>query len=544
MLTTGAPRLGELYVGFLVVLCEDDAELHDPDERDIADVCDIPALVHILADPSRVPEQFDAHGGLGRDPGLLRTLTGAARPPSAARAFGNWDVEERLSESDDVTEYRARNRSLPSAPPVRLRVYPLDPYLPEGERELQRQRVGNAFAMLGRLPGHPHIVSCRDFFIEDDESRCVLVLDDVHGGSLRLRMSATEPLSRDTALRILRGVTSGLAHAHRHRVVHRALSPDTVLVATDGRPMLTGFDYARGPEPRAATVAHAIPDVIDPAYLAPEGHTDPAQLTAASDLYALGVLGYRLLTGELPFTDATDQQQRHSVLPPEALAAAEVPAELAAWLAALCSHDPANRPDATEALRRFNRAIRRTAPPEPPATPEDGDRERYRDLPKGYELTATLVVQRKLGSGSFGVVYQVHNVLARTDQALKLVLTDPDSVVERLQQEYTPLLALPVHPNVIRVHYADLLPGSRIPYLIFEYVPGRDVAQLAQEGLLSPADVRSCRHHPDGSRRARRLRPGAAGDAVPEAPPRGRPAGRWARGSPGVRGCGPASLLL
>ena len=490
LLTSGRPGLGGLYVGALVVLCESDAELLDPDGRDAVDVCGIAPLVSTLADPSRVPDQFDARGGLGRDPDLVSRLVGASRQPSAARSFGSWDVVERLSESEDVTEYRARNRSLPTAAPVLLRVYPLDPYLAEGERDLQRQRVGNAFAMLGRLPGHPHIVSCRDFFIEDDESRCVLVLDDVRGGSLRLRMSETEPLGRDAALRIVRGVASGLTHAHRHRVTHRALSPDTVLLAADGRPMLTGFDHARGPEPRTATVVQTIPDVVDPTYLAPEAQGHPARLTAASDLYALGVLGYRLLTGELPFTDVTDQQQRRSILPADELTVAEVPTELAAWLSGLCAHDPADRPDASAALRGFDRASRRAAPPEPPGSADDGGRERYRDLPAGYELTSTLVVRRKLGSGSFGVVYQVHNVLARTDQALKLVLTDPDSVVDRLQQEYTPLLALPVHPNVIRVHHADLLPGSRIPYLIFEYVPGRDVAYLAQGGLLSPADVR------------------------------------------------------
>ncbi|MGH3907216.1 MAG: hypothetical protein ACRDTE_24025, partial [Pseudonocardiaceae bacterium] len=67
-----------------------------------------------------MPDEFDSRSELGCDPGLLRTLTGAARPPSAARAFGNWEVVERLSESDDVAEYRARNRSLPTAAPADL----------------------------------------------------------------------------------------------------------------------------------------------------------------------------------------------------------------------------------------------------------------------------------------------------------------------------------------------------------------------------------------------------------------------------------------
>lgn len=391
LLTSGTPRLGRLYVGALVVLCDPTAELHDPENRDAADVCRIDGLIAILADASRVPPDFDARSALGEDPHLLKTLEGSARPPSGPRGFGNWEVVERLSESDDLSEYRARNRSLPTgSPDVLLRVYPLDPYLPEADRLLQRQRVGNAFAMLGRLPGHPNIVSCRDFFIDDDESRCVLVLDDVRGGSLRLRMGTSERLSRDAMLRILRGVVAGLAHAHRHRVIHRALSPDTVLLAADGRPMLTSFDYARGPDPRPVTVVHALSEAVDPAYLAPEGHRNAAALTAASDIYALGVLGYELLTGEQPFTDPTDQDRRMSALDEDELRAAEVPAELVEWLTALCTHDPSGRPDAGEALRRLDRATRRPKPaPQPVVSDVDDGWERFRHLPERYELTST-----------------------------------------------------------------------------------------------------------------------------------------------------------
>ncbi|MGH3587127.1 MAG: serine/threonine-protein kinase, partial [Pseudonocardia sp.] len=396
---------------------------------------------------------------------------------------------EKLSENTDdgMREYRARNHSLPGSPPqVRLRVHPLDPYLPEDERLRQRRRLGNAYSTLSKVGGHPHVIGHRDYFIDADERHGVLVLDDVPGRSLRLRLADAAPLARDEAVRILRDTASGLVHAHRHDVVHRALSPDTVLLAADGRALLTGFDHARGPGPRE-TVVNTLPDVVDPAYLAPEGHTDIRTLTPASDVYAFGVLAYRLLTGELPFESGEDQHRRRSVLPDEPLRAAGVPDELLDWVLPLCALDPGDRPSAQDALRGLDRALRR---PVPPLIGDPAPEVDLRNLQEGHPITSSMVVRERLGTGSFGVVYRVHNVFARTDQVLKLVLTDSGDLVDRLGQEYRPLLALPEHPNVVRVHHADLLPGWDVPYLVFEYVPGHDVAHLASRAELTPADVR------------------------------------------------------
>lgn len=498
LLSDANPRLRGLYVGQLLVLCDPQAQLRDPDHRDDHEVCHVADMLERLRDPARVPSGFDARAGLGRDRSVVPALTGHARPPAGARVLGNWEVVERLTEAQDgVVEYRARNRSLPGGPPqVTLRVHPLDPYLPEPDRVRQRLQLGNAYSTLGRLPGHPHVVGHRDFFVTDDEARGVLVLDDTPGTSLRLRLADGEPMTRDEALRILRGTASGLTHAHRHRIMHRALSPDTVLLAPDGRAILIGFDHARGAGQREATVVNTLPDVVDPGYLAPEGHVDIGSLDPASDVYALGVLGYRLLTGELPFSGRDDQLRLRSTLPIEPLDAADVPAALRAWLQLLCALDPAERPTIAEALRGLDVATRRPPPrPEPmaeppPASSDVTDGERFRDLAPGTEITPSLTIRERLGSGSFGVVYRVHNAFARTDQVMKIVLTDPGDLVDRLRQEYAPLLDMPQHPNVVRVHHGDLVPGSTVPYLIFEYVPGRDVAQLVTESLLTPADVR------------------------------------------------------
>jgi serine/threonine protein kinase len=496
LLTQQRPELQGVYVMPLVVLAAPEAKVIGLDEGDSRCVTAVTDLIRKLSDASAVPPRFSADIRASRR-AVIETLTGAVRRPSGPLRIGTWEVVEELGGDEEVTEYRARNFAAPAgARTVRLRVYQADPYLPRAQREQERLRIGNAYEALSRMPPHPAIVPIRHLTPIDDESRFVLELEDVPGHALFLHLTMPElALSTDAKLRVLRDVLRALAHAHAHKVVHRALSPATVLVASDGRALLTGFDYARTAGPRDHTVGDRLTGAADTAYLAPECHAGPHQYGPASDVYAAGVIGYQLLTGELPFASATDQHDRRSVLRAEELEAAGVTGDLIALLQRMCAFDPAARPAAQEALRNLTRAL--GSPLRPPGPlPEAGGGDAtnpdfYRELSEGYQLTRKYTVRRRLGRpGTFGVAYQVYDVLTRTDRALKLVLKDRESALERLQHEYQILLTLPGHPNVVRVRDADFLPTADIPFLVLEYVEGRPVSQLLDsETLLGPADV-------------------------------------------------------
>ncbi|MGW0802251.1 methylation-associated defense system protein kinase MAD6 [Nonomuraea sp. NPDC002799] len=324
LLVSRSTQLERVYVDCLVVLTSPDAVLVDHAGRDAVNVTDLPGLLATLSDVSRVRRGCspDAKPYLTA---ILDALNQTVRRSTAPPRFGNWEVEEQLGGDTKVTEYRAFNVTLPGSETVLLRVYQADPLADHESRAAERQRIANAYQTLIRIPPHPCVVRSRDFFAIDDESRFVLVLDDVHGQALHLSLGAGARLG------VIQDLLRGLAHAHAHGVVHRALTPASVLVTDDGHAVLSGFDYAK-PGPRNYTVAHELGNVLDAHYVAPECQERPDRMTTSSDVYAAGAIAYQLLTGHLP-TSA----DAHGPDVPEVVRR-------------MLDHSPAKRPTAAEAL--------------------------------------------------------------------------------------------------------------------------------------------------------------------------------------------------
>jgi serine/threonine protein kinase len=130
-----------------------------------------------------------------------------------------------------------------------------------------------------------------------------------------------------------------------------------------------------------------------------------------------------------------------------------------------------------------------SVPPAPEPEPEPEPKADYRRLPAQFPLTRKYVVQRRLGQGAFGVVYKVVDTLGDYTRAIKLILRDRHSPLERLKQEYRTLLRVPDHPNVVRVVDADTLPGDGPPYIVFEFVEGDDVNVLIEQERFAPEDA-------------------------------------------------------
>ncbi len=492
----GRHELDSIYVTAAILLTAPDAHLNDREQRDAERVVKLKDAERYFKDASRVPPRFSRNILLQQ--ALILHALKVVKPASTVLRFGHWEVKDKLGAAQTYTEFRAENAFAGGT--ARLRVYQADPYLPEAERQAQTNRIANAYRALSKLPLHPNIVAARDFFPTDDDKSFILILDDAPGQALTVHMARPQlALTLDQKWRVAKDLLAALAHAHQHGVVHRNLTPGAVLIGQDGTTRITDFDFARPSVDRSLTIAADIVDLVEKAYVAPEAFREPSAASAASDIFSTGVILYELFTGERPFagepTTVWDRGgeflNKPSALRPELNEAFD------AWLQSLCAFDEQQRPTAAAALAGLNSllqpmaaysaaAAERAAPGVEGSSAEQAD---YLNLPAGHCLTHKFIVEKKLGRGSFGVVYKVIDTLGDVARTVKLIVSDRHSTLERLKKEYRHLVQIPEHPHVVRVLDADVIPGRDIPFLVFEYVEGADVGDMIQQRLLSPEDA-------------------------------------------------------
>ena len=166
---------------------------------------------------------------------------------------------------------------------------------------------------------HPNIVPLHAF--GEVEGMPYFVMGYVRGESLAARLRRDTRLGEDDARRILADLAEALDHAHRQGVVHRDVKPDNVLLDDEsGRALLTDFGVAKalgGGE--TMTAAGSV--VGTPSYMSPEQAAGRADIDGRSDIYSLGVVGYAMLAGRLPFDGRTagDVLAKHLTQEPPAL---------------------------------------------------------------------------------------------------------------------------------------------------------------------------------------------------------------------------------
>jgi serine/threonine-protein kinase len=216
--------------------------------------------------------------------------------------------------------------------------------------------------------------------------RPYMVLEYLPGGTLEDRLRGGKPLPDDETRAIATGLAAGLAHAHERGLVHRDLKPSNVLFDAEGRPKIADFGIARMGD--AGTLTEAGTVMGTAAYISPEQAAgEPA--TPASDVYSLGVILFRMLTGRLPFTAQQPMElaAMHRDLPAPAVESfrGDVPPALAGVVNSALAKDPAERPPDGAALAAALGApvapIEETAtavlpPPPPPPPPRPRARRR------------------------------------------------------------------------------------------------------------------------------------------------------------------------
>jgi len=203
-----------------------------------------------------------------------------------------YDVQGELGRGGMALVYRAIDRRLKR--PVALKVLP-----PElAFREEVRRRFLREAETSAKL-NFQNIVPI--YSVDEKNGIVYLVMAFVDGETLAARLTRAPRMTNDEVRRLLREVAGALAYAHARGVVHRDIKPENILIEREsGRAMVTDFGIARAAEGDAKLTVTGVA-IGTPAYMSPEQALGEREADGRSDVYSLGVVGYLMLTGELPF---------------------------------------------------------------------------------------------------------------------------------------------------------------------------------------------------------------------------------------------------
>jgi WD40 repeat protein len=187
---------------------------------------------------------------------------------------------------------------------------------------------------------HPHIIRILDYDILDGLP--FLVMDYAPNGSLRQRYRRGEQVPLPIVIAYVQQITEGLQYAHDHKIIHRDIKPDNMLVGAHQEIVLSDFGIATIAHSTSSQSIHTAIGTI--AYMAPEQiqeHPRPA-----SDQYALAVMVYEWLTGERPFQGSfTEIAVKHATLLPPSLRnkRPDIPQEVEQVILRALAKEPKNR---------------------------------------------------------------------------------------------------------------------------------------------------------------------------------------------------------
>lgn len=405
-------------------------------------------------------------------PGWLADAADQLRPAAPVRTIHQYQITACLDRQSDRTSYLAQDGS--TGRPVLLTEHAFDPYAsPDSLDRLRRGLLREAKLAMGL--SHPHIVQIQRVIPRDDAY--YVVSEWVEHAQPLTEILPQGRISLDTALEIALAIASALEYAHGQGVVHRDLRPEHVLVAgpRDGKGVtvkITDFAMAKKADLGTRSTFDLRQMAQESPYVAPEfklGQEGHHQVDARADIFALGVILYQMLTGELP-----GHLDERYLIPPSRMNP-QVPPALDEAIAKAIKFDPAQRFSTMTAFHARLQDARAGTAPDP-----DAPRLRYIERTLFKRTRNSLIyaaTDRKLGRRV----------------ALKKLLVDP-AVQDRKSRERqlelllreAQLASTLVHPHVVAVfdHFIE----DDDAYLVMEWLEGADLREYL-DGRLPPLTV-------------------------------------------------------
>ncbi len=220
----------------------------------------------------------------------------AAPPPTR---LGGYTIVEELGRGGMGMVYLARQDSLGRLVAIKV----LRAELAKDPICLERfQREARAAALFQ----HPHVVSIIDTGFDATADAHYIAFEYIDGGSLEGLIKGAGKLGERRSLEITRAIANALAFAESKGMVHRDLKPANILIGSDGTPKLADLGLARHIDASTPAVTQEGIILGTPLYMAPEQALGRGQLDVRADIYSLGLVLFRMLSGRVPFNEAED----------------------------------------------------------------------------------------------------------------------------------------------------------------------------------------------------------------------------------------------
>lgn len=178
---------------------------------------------------------------------------------------------------------------------VAVKVINIPPYEKEKAVERFEREVQNTTIL-----SHSNVVNVLD--VEEDDNCYYLVMEYIEGPTLKEYLCKEGKLSADEAVEMTLQILKGIAHAHHHRIIHRDIKPQNILMTKNGTLKILDFGIARALSETALTETNHVMGSVQ--YLSPE-QAKGQSTDESSDIYSIGIVLYELLTGHPPFNGET-----------------------------------------------------------------------------------------------------------------------------------------------------------------------------------------------------------------------------------------------
>ena len=377
---------------------------------------------------------------------------------------GRYQIVRRLGQGGMGTVYEAFDAELERT----IALKTIRPDLAANSAALRRLKQET---LLTRQIAHRNVVRVFDLGIADRLR--FITMEFVDGADLRSLLQQRGKFSPKDAIALIQQVCEGLQAAHAEDVIHRDLKPQNILVGRDLRVRIVDFGLARSFEQTGITRTGAV--LGTPHYMAPE-QAMGKQSDARSDMFALGVVFFEVLTAELPFPDESLMESFLARTRDRARPITSVDPSVPRWLARIVmrclERDPAHRYQSVQQVLDDLKAA-------------DGLRSSSRAsssgvFAPGMILGSRYLIEAEAGEGGMGKVYRARDLDLDRTIALKIVrpeLSGQPHMLSRLKHEIS-LASQISHKNVLRIH--DLGEAGGLRFVSMAWADGEDLSHLLQ----------------------------------------------------------------